>query len=140
MQSEEVRIERKPITDANRGALMDGSAISEEEHEVTLHEERPVVEKKTVLVERVRVDKDTVTENVTANEEVRKETSTPTESTTPDAKPSSAQGPGHQPRALGMPVSTKGIGIPKPFTSRDHFNRQHDLVPEMADKELFSMR
>jgi stress response protein YsnF len=31
------------------------------------------VEKETVPVERVRVDKDTVTENVTVNEEVRKE-------------------------------------------------------------------
>ncbi|MCU1566240.1 MAG: photosystem reaction center subunit [Pseudarthrobacter sp.] len=73
VQREEVRIEREPITDANRGAAMDGPAISEEEHEVTLHEERPVVEKETVPVERVRLDKDTVTENVTVNEEVRKE-------------------------------------------------------------------
>src|SRR5919205_659003 len=47
--------------------------ISEEEHEVTLHEERPVVEKETVPVERVRLDKDTVTEQETVTEEVRKE-------------------------------------------------------------------
>jgi uncharacterized protein (TIGR02271 family) len=73
VQREEVRIEREPITDANRGAALDGPAISEEEHEVVLHEERPVVEKETVPVERVRLDKDTVTENVTVNEEVRKE-------------------------------------------------------------------
>ena len=38
---EEVRVEREPITDANVGAAMDGPAISEEEHEVTLHAERP---------------------------------------------------------------------------------------------------
>jgi uncharacterized protein (TIGR02271 family) len=73
VQREEVRLEREPITDANVGAAMDGPAISEEEHEVVLHEERPVVEKETVPVERVRLDKDTVTENVTVNEEVRKE-------------------------------------------------------------------
>src|SRR3712207_7490051 len=40
---------------------LDGPAISEEEHEVTLHAERPVVEKEAVPVERVRLDKETVT-------------------------------------------------------------------------------
>ena len=73
VQREEVRLEREPITEANRGAAMSGPDISEEEHEVTLHEERPVVEKETVPVERVRLDKDVVTEDVTVNEEVRKE-------------------------------------------------------------------
>ena len=73
VQREEVRIEREPITDANIGAAMDGPAISEEEHEVTLSEERPVVQKETVPVERVRLDKDVVTEQQTVNEEVRKE-------------------------------------------------------------------
>lgn len=73
VQREEVRIEREPITDANRGAAMSGPGISEEEHEVVLHEERPVVEKETVPVERVRLDKETVTDEVTVDEEVRKE-------------------------------------------------------------------
>ncbi|RKO26209.1 DUF2382 domain-containing protein [Pseudarthrobacter phenanthrenivorans] len=73
VQREEVRVEREPITDANRGAAMSGPAISEEEHEVTLHEERPVVEKEAVPVERVRLDKDVVQDDVTVNEEVRKE-------------------------------------------------------------------
>ena len=73
VQREEVRIEREPITDANRGAAMSGPDISDEEHEVTLHEERPVIEKETVPVERVRLDKDTVTDQVTVDEEVRKE-------------------------------------------------------------------
>ncbi len=73
VQREEVRLEREPITDANRGAAMSGPDISEEEHEVTLHEERPVVEKETVPVERVRLDKDVVQDDVTVNEEVRKE-------------------------------------------------------------------
>jgi len=73
VQREEVRLEREPITDANVGAAMDGPAISEEEHEVILHEERPVVEKEAVPVERVRLDKETVTNEHTVNEEVRKE-------------------------------------------------------------------
>ncbi len=70
---EEVRIEREPITDANRGAAMSGPDISEEEHEIVLHEEGPVVEKETVPVERVRLDKETVTDEATVSEEVRKE-------------------------------------------------------------------
>jgi uncharacterized protein (TIGR02271 family) len=70
---EEVRIEREPITDANIGDATSGPSISEEEHEVVLHEERPVVAKETVPVERVRLDKETVTEQATVSEEVRKE-------------------------------------------------------------------
>ena len=62
---EEVRVEREPITDANVGNAMDGPAISEEEHEVTLHAERPVVAKEAVPVERVRLDKQTVTDQET---------------------------------------------------------------------------
>ena len=70
---EEVRVQREPITDANVGNAMDGPAISEEEHEVTLHAERPVVEKEAVPVERVRLDTETVTDQVQVNEQVRKE-------------------------------------------------------------------
>jgi uncharacterized protein (TIGR02271 family) len=70
---EEVRIEREPITDANRGDAHDGPAISEEEHEVTLHAEEPVVEKQAVPKERVRLEKDQVTDEVEVNEELRKE-------------------------------------------------------------------
>ena len=73
VQREEVRVEREPITDANVGDALDGPAISEEEHEVVLHEERPVVAKEAVPVERVRLDKETVTEQATVSEEVRKE-------------------------------------------------------------------
>jgi uncharacterized protein (TIGR02271 family) len=70
---EEVRLEREPITDANRGAAVSGPDISEEEHEVVLHEERPVVQKETVPVERVSLGTETVTEQQTVNEVVRKE-------------------------------------------------------------------
>jgi uncharacterized protein (TIGR02271 family) len=70
---EEVRIEREPITDANRGEAMSGGEITEEEHEVTLHEERPVTRKETVPVERVRLDTETVTDQEQVSEQVRKE-------------------------------------------------------------------
>jgi uncharacterized protein (TIGR02271 family) len=70
---EELRIEREPITDANRDAAMTGGEITEEEHEIVLHEERPVVQKEVVPVERVRLDKETVTNEETVTEEVRKE-------------------------------------------------------------------
>ena len=73
VQREEVRVEREPITDANVGDATAGPAISEEEHEVVLHEERPVVEKEAVPVERVRLDTETVTEQESVSDEVRKE-------------------------------------------------------------------
>src|SRR5215218_6154836 len=73
VQREEVRVEREPITDANIDDATSGPAISEEEHEVTLREEEPVVEKRAVPKERVRLDTETVTEQRQVAEEVRKE-------------------------------------------------------------------
>ncbi len=70
---EEVRVQREPITDANRGEAMSGAELSEEEHEVTLHAEKPVVNKETVPVERVKLGTETVTEEHTVNETVGKE-------------------------------------------------------------------
>jgi uncharacterized protein (TIGR02271 family) len=70
---EEVRVEREPITDANVGDATTGPDISEEEHEVVLHEEEVVAEKRTVPKERVRMDKDVEVEDRTVNEELRKE-------------------------------------------------------------------
>ena len=70
---EEVTVEREPITDANRGAARSGPAISEEEHEVTLRAERPVVDKEAVPVERVRLGTETRTEHETVGGEIRKE-------------------------------------------------------------------
>jgi uncharacterized protein (TIGR02271 family) len=70
---EEITLDREPITEANRGAAYDGPAISEEEHEVTLRSERPVVDTEAVPVERVRLGKQTVTEQQTVGGEVRKE-------------------------------------------------------------------
>ncbi|MFC8304008.1 DUF2382 domain-containing protein [Specibacter sp. NPDC057265] len=73
VQHEEVRLEREPITEANAGDALSGPALSEEEHEVILHEERPVVDKETVPVERVRLDTETVVDDQTVSEDVRKE-------------------------------------------------------------------
>ncbi|GAA2879752.1 photosystem reaction center subunit H [Actinoplanes cyaneus] len=70
---EEVRLEREPITDANRDDAFRGPDLTESEHEVTLHEERPVVQTETVPVERVHLGKETVTEERTVSGEVRKE-------------------------------------------------------------------
>jgi len=73
VQREEVRVEREPITDANRDAATSGPAISEEEHEVTLREEEVVVDKRAVPKERVRLDTETVPDERQVSEEVRKE-------------------------------------------------------------------
>jgi uncharacterized protein (TIGR02271 family) len=73
VQREEVRVEREPITDENIDDAMDGPEISDEEHEIVLHAEEPVVEKRTVPKERVRMGKDTVTEEREISEQVRKE-------------------------------------------------------------------
>jgi len=73
VQREEVRVEREPISDANVDRALDGPEISEEEHEVTLHTEEPVVEKRTVPKERVRLDKDVRTDEETVSEDVRRE-------------------------------------------------------------------
>ena len=70
---EEVRVEREPITDANRGDALSGADITEEEHEVVLTEERPVVTTEAVPVERVRLGTETVTDRETVTGEVRKE-------------------------------------------------------------------
>jgi uncharacterized protein (TIGR02271 family) len=73
VQREEVRVEREPITDANRDAATSGPEISEEEHEVTLREEEVVVDKRAVPKERVRLGTETVTDERQIAEEVRKE-------------------------------------------------------------------
>jgi uncharacterized protein (TIGR02271 family) len=73
VRREEVRVEREPITDANRDQALDGPAISEEEHEVVLHEEEVVAEKRAVPKERVRLEKDVETDEQTVAETVRSE-------------------------------------------------------------------
>lgn len=66
---EEVRVERTPL----REGEVDGGKISEGEETVTLHAEKPVVNKETVGVEKVSLGKETVTENERVDADVRKE-------------------------------------------------------------------
>jgi len=73
VRREEVRVEREAITDANVDDALDGPDLSEEEHEVTLRAEEPVVEKRTVPKERVRLEKDVETEEREVSETVRSE-------------------------------------------------------------------
>ncbi len=73
VQREEVRIEREPIGAADVADATSGPSISEEEHEVVLHEERPVVETETVPVERIRLGTETTTDQETVSGDVRKE-------------------------------------------------------------------
>jgi uncharacterized protein (TIGR02271 family) len=73
VRREEVRVEREPITEGNVDQALDGPEISEEEHEVVLHEERPVVDKEVVPKERVRLEKDEHTDEETVSKELRKE-------------------------------------------------------------------
>lgn len=73
VRRKEVRIEREPITDANLDAAMSGPELSEEEHEVVLHQEEPVVEKRVVPKERVRLGTEVETGEAPVSAEVRKE-------------------------------------------------------------------
>ena len=73
VRREEVRVEREPITDDNVDQALAGPEISSEEHEVVLHEEEPVVEKRVVPKERVRMEKEQVTDEAQISETVRKE-------------------------------------------------------------------
>jgi uncharacterized protein (TIGR02271 family) len=73
VKREEVRVEREPITDANIDDATSGPELSEEEHEVVLHSEEPVAEKRVVPKERVRLDKDVQTEERTVSEDVARE-------------------------------------------------------------------
>ncbi len=85
---EEVRLEREPVTDANIDKASSGPDISEEEHEVVLSEEVPVVAKETQPVERVRLAKETVSDTESVTEDIRKEQ---IESDVPDETSTSGQ-------------------------------------------------
>jgi uncharacterized protein (TIGR02271 family) len=73
VRKEKVRVEREPITEDNIDRAASGPEISEEEHEVVLHEERPVSATETVPVERVRLSKVTEDREETVAGQVRKE-------------------------------------------------------------------
>jgi len=73
VRHEEVRVEREPVRPGERGADLDGEIFVEEEAEVVLHAERPVIDKETVATERVRLNKSTREEQQTVGGRVRKE-------------------------------------------------------------------
>ena len=76
---EEVRVTREPVTgnQTTRGddKIRSGRPgdIGEVEQEVVTYEERPIVTKETVPKEKVRLEKATVTETETVEDQVRKE-------------------------------------------------------------------
>ena len=73
VEREKARLVTEPITDENVDAAMSGPELSEDEHEVVLHEEEIDVQKRVVPKERVRLETETVTDQVDVDEGVRKE-------------------------------------------------------------------
>jgi len=70
---ERARIVTEPIDDANVDRAMSGPDLTSSEHEVVLREEEVDVQKRVVPKERVRLEKESITEDVPVDEEVRKE-------------------------------------------------------------------
>jgi uncharacterized protein (TIGR02271 family) len=73
VRHEEARIEREPITEANRERATHGPELTEAEHEVVLHQEEPVVDKTVTPKERVRMTTETHQDEKTVSGDVRKE-------------------------------------------------------------------
>jgi uncharacterized protein (TIGR02271 family) len=73
VQREKVRLEQEPGSDADVDAATGGPKTPDSGQAVVLHEEQPVVEKRVVPKERVRLDKETVTDQQQVAGEVRKE-------------------------------------------------------------------
>ena len=71
VEREEVSVERTPIRDGQ--ARAGAGTIGDEEVEVSLHEERPVVETEAVAVEEVGLNKETVRDTQRVEADVRKE-------------------------------------------------------------------
>nr|WP_237419146.1 PRC and DUF2382 domain-containing protein [Kitasatospora sp. SID7827] len=69
---ERVRVERIPVSDAERASLSE-QEIAEAVEEVTLREERPVVRKYLAPIERVRLVVERYTEEEVVREELRRE-------------------------------------------------------------------
>jgi uncharacterized protein (TIGR02271 family) len=73
VRKERAVLESEPVTEGNVGNATSGPELSEEEHEVVLNEEHVTVDKTVTPVERVRLGTETVTEQETVTEDVRKE-------------------------------------------------------------------
>ena len=70
---ERVTVQREAVDSGNIGDAMDGPEITENEFEVTVHEERAVAETEVVPKERIRLDKERVTEEEQISADLRKE-------------------------------------------------------------------
>ena len=68
LRREKARVTREPV-----GERVSTEEIGDEEIEVTLHEERPVVAKETVAKERIGVEKGVETDTQTVSDTLRKE-------------------------------------------------------------------
>jgi uncharacterized protein (TIGR02271 family) len=75
VRHEEVRLEHEPVPEVRSpgGSVREVPDTGDEEREIILHAERPVVTTETVAVERVRLGKETVTDTETVSGEVRRE-------------------------------------------------------------------
>jgi uncharacterized protein (TIGR02271 family) len=73
IRREKARLVVEPITDDNVDQALAGGDLTSEEHEVTLSEEVVDVDKHVVPKERVRLETDVETREVTVDEDVRKE-------------------------------------------------------------------
>ncbi len=70
---EEFRLEREPLPAGNQTQISDDAVLSEEEYDIILYAERPVVRMETVPVERIKVRKVIVTGEQEVSDEVRRE-------------------------------------------------------------------
>ncbi|GHH91665.1 DUF2382 domain-containing protein [Streptomyces capillispiralis] len=114
LRHEEVRVEREPITDANRGDAMSGPDFTEDEYEVTLHEERPVVETESVPVERVRLTTEEKTTDETVHGRVRKERIEAETEMEADERRRGRGGPGGDARGRDVPGrGSPGRDVPR---------------------------
>jgi uncharacterized protein (TIGR02271 family) len=73
VRREVLRVEREPITEPSRQGTLPESRITEEEHEVLLYAEEPIVEKRVVPKERVRLHTELVEDQREISAELRKE-------------------------------------------------------------------
>jgi uncharacterized protein (TIGR02271 family) len=94
VRREEVRLEREPPADADADVETGGPEGTDAGSEVVLHEEQPVVEKRVVPRERVRLDKEVVTGEEQVTGEVRKEQIDVEDDSGRDRRPSGGGGGG----------------------------------------------
>jgi uncharacterized protein (TIGR02271 family) len=73
VRREVLRVEREPITEPSRPGTLPEARITEEEREVLLYEEEPIVEKRVVPKERVRLHTEVVEDQREISDELRKE-------------------------------------------------------------------